>query len=63
MKNKIGTLAFILAVYRHPMEKFFGHILGLSSRFPYLLQFSEYTHKEFMLMLEDMVNKRYKGCR
>jgi Cdc6-like AAA superfamily ATPase len=61
MENQVGTLVFILAGYNKQMEKFFEHNPGLPSRVPYQLQFADYTDKELLTMLEDLVYKRYNG--
>ncbi|KIJ16089.1 hypothetical protein PAXINDRAFT_132700, partial [Paxillus involutus ATCC 200175] len=61
MENRVGTLVFVLAGYNRQMEKFFEHNPGIPSRVPYQLQFADYTDAELMTMLEDLVNKRYKG--
>ncbi|KAL4079909.1 P-loop containing nucleoside triphosphate hydrolase protein [Scleroderma yunnanense] len=61
MENRVGTLVFILAGYNKEMEKFFEHNPGIPSRVPYSLQFSDYEDAELLIMLEDMVSKRYKG--
>ncbi|KIJ07536.1 hypothetical protein PAXINDRAFT_139878, partial [Paxillus involutus ATCC 200175] len=61
MENQVGTLVFILAGYNKQMEKFFEHNPGLPSRVPYQLQFADYTDKELLTMLEDLVHKRYNG--
>lgn len=61
MENRVGTLVFILAGYSKQMEKFFEHNPGLPSRVPYQLTFADYTDKELLSMLEDLVHKRYKG--
>lgn len=61
MENKVGTIVFILAGYNKQMEKFFEHNPGLTSRVPYGLQFADYTDGEFLLMLEQLITKRYNG--
>ncbi|KAI6040717.1 P-loop containing nucleoside triphosphate hydrolase protein [Pisolithus marmoratus] len=61
MENRVGILVFILAGYTKEMEKFFEHNPGIPSRVPYSLQFSDYTDKELLTMLEDLILKRYKG--
>ncbi|KIK92929.1 hypothetical protein PAXRUDRAFT_546697 [Paxillus rubicundulus Ve08.2h10] len=61
MENRVGKLVFVLAGYNKQMEKFFEHNPGIPSRVPYQLQFADYTDAELMTMLEDLVNKRYKG--
>ena len=61
MENRVGTLVFILAGYSKQMEKFFEHNPGLPSRVPYQLTFADYTDKELLSMLEDLVYKRYNG--
>ncbi|KAA1473256.1 P-loop containing nucleoside triphosphate hydrolase protein [Dentipellis sp. KUC8613] len=61
MENNIGKLVFILAGYNKQMEKFFEHNPGLTSRVPHKLQFSDYTDKELLLMLELQVGKKWSG--
>jgi hypothetical protein len=61
MENKIGTIVFILAGYNKQMEKFFEHNPGLTSRVPYRLQFADYQDDELLLMLEQLITKRYSG--
>lgn len=61
MENRVGTLVFVLAGYGEQMEKFFEHNPGLRSRFPYQLNFADFTDKELMSMFEDLVHKRYLG--
>ncbi|KAH0828788.1 P-loop containing nucleoside triphosphate hydrolase protein [Lanmaoa asiatica] len=61
MENRVGTLVFILAGYSKQMEKFFEHNPGLPSRVPFQLTFADYTDKELLSMLEDLVYKRYNG--
>jgi AAA lid domain/ATPase family associated with various cellular activities (AAA) len=61
MENKVGTIVFILAGYNKQMEKFFEHNPGLTSRVPYKLQFADYQDDEFLLMLEQLITKRYGG--
>ncbi|KAF8129487.1 P-loop containing nucleoside triphosphate hydrolase protein [Boletus edulis] len=61
MENRVGTLVFILAGYSQQMEKFFAHNPGLPSRVPHQLTFEDYTDKELLSMLEDLVYKRYNG--
>jgi replication-associated recombination protein RarA len=61
MENQVGQLVFILAGYSKQMEKFFEHNPGLTSRVPYRLQFTDYTDRELLTMLEKMIDKKYKG--
>ena len=61
MENRVGTLVFIVAGYSKQMEKFFEHNPGLPSRVPHQLTFADYTDKELLSMLEDLVYKRYNG--
>ncbi|TFY66383.1 hypothetical protein EVG20_g4700 [Dentipellis fragilis] len=61
MENNIGKLVFILAGYNKQMEKFFEHNPGLTSRVPHKLQFSDYTDKELLLMLELQVERKWSG--
>jgi replication-associated recombination protein RarA len=61
MENKVGTIVFILAGYNKQMEKFFEHNPGLTSRVPYRLQFTDYTDAELLLMLEQLIHKKYRG--
>ncbi|KAH7925247.1 P-loop containing nucleoside triphosphate hydrolase protein [Leucogyrophana mollusca] len=62
MENRVGTLVFILAGYNKQMEKFFEHNPGLPSRVPYRLQFADYGDDELLSMMEDLVQKKYKGA-
>ncbi|KAH7908721.1 P-loop containing nucleoside triphosphate hydrolase protein [Hygrophoropsis aurantiaca] len=62
MENRVGTLVFILAGYNKQMEKFFEHNPGIPSRVPYRMQFSDYEDVELLGMLEDLLQKRYKGA-
>lgn len=61
MENKVGTIVFILAGYNKQMEKFFEHNPGLSSRVPNRLHFADYTDAELLLMLEQLIHKKYGG--
>ncbi|THH17888.1 hypothetical protein EUX98_g9045 [Antrodiella citrinella] len=61
MENNVGKLVFILAGYNKQMEKFFEHNPGIPSRFPYRLQFNDYTNDELRLMLERLIEKKYSG--
>jgi hypothetical protein len=59
MENNIGKLVFILAGYSKQMEKFFEHNPGLPSRVPYRLNFTDYEDDEFLLMLEQQIEKKW----
>jgi Cdc6-like AAA superfamily ATPase len=61
MENQVGTIVFILAGYNKQMEKFFEHNPGLRSRVPYDLQFADYTDDELLTMLEQRIEKTFKG--
>ncbi|KZT00352.1 P-loop containing nucleoside triphosphate hydrolase protein [Laetiporus sulphureus 93-53] len=61
MENNVGKIVFILAGYSKQMEKFFEHNPGLTSRVPYSLKFADYTDDELRLMLQRLVEKRWKG--
>lgn len=61
MENRVGTLVFILAGYSKQMEQFFEHNPGLPSRVPHQITFPDYTDKELLAMLEDLVHKKYGG--
>lgn len=61
MENNIGKLVFILAGYSKQMEKFFDHNQGLPSRFPYKFNFPDYEDDELLLMLEQQIEKKWKG--
>ena len=43
------------------MEKFFKHNQGFNSRMPYRLQFTDYTDKELLQMLNSRIQKKYDG--
>ena len=61
MENNVGKIVFILAGYNKQMEKFFEHNPGLTSRVPYSLQFSDYTDKELLRMLDKQITKKYQS--
>ena len=61
MESCIGKIVFILAGYNKPMEKFFEHNPGLTSRVPYRLQFADYMDTELLTMLISIIDKKYKG--
>ncbi|KZP30812.1 P-loop containing nucleoside triphosphate hydrolase protein [Athelia psychrophila] len=61
MENRVGTVVFILAGYAKQMEKFFEHNPGLPSRVPYTLKFADYTDKELLAMMAQMIHKKYSG--
>ncbi|TFK32805.1 P-loop containing nucleoside triphosphate hydrolase protein [Crucibulum laeve] len=61
MENNVGKLVFILAGYSKEMEKYFEHNPGLRSRVPHELRFMDYTDKELLLMLQDIVQKEFHG--
>lgn len=60
VENITGKVVFILAGYQRPMEKFFAHNPGLSSRFPHELKFADFEDAELMLILEHHIEKKYK---
>ena len=61
MENNVGRIVFILAGYNKEMEKFFEHNPGLLSRVPYLLQFTDYEDDELLIMLRQLIDKKYHG--
>lgn len=61
MENNVGKIVFILAGYNKNMEKFFEHNPGLTSRIPYTLQSTDYQDDEILSMLQQRIDKRYKG--
>jgi hypothetical protein len=61
MENHIGSIIFILAGYSKQMEKFFEHNPGLPSHMPHTLKFADYTDEELLLMLEQLIHKKYYG--
>ncbi|KAI6004453.1 ATPases of the AAA+ class [Pisolithus orientalis] len=61
MEKQVGKLVFILAGYTKEMEKFLKHDPEVPSHIPYSLQLADYTDAEFIIMLEDLILKRYKG--
>lgn len=61
MENNVGCIAVILAGYNKEMEKFFEHNPGLSSRVPYQLQFTDYEDDELLIMLRQLIRKKYDG--
>lgn len=61
MENHVGEIVFILAGYNKEMEKFFEHNPGLSSRVPHMLQFTDYDDDELLLMLRQLISKKYEG--
>lgn len=61
MENNVGRIVFILAGYNKEMEKFFEHNPGLSSRVPYMLQFTDYEDDELLIMLRQLIDKKYDG--
>jgi len=50
---------FVLAGYNREIESFFSHNLGLLSRFPTDLRFTDYTDNELLRILELKINSRY----
>ncbi|KAJ5150850.1 uncharacterized protein N7482_010102 [Penicillium canariense] len=60
VENLTGKIVFILAGYQRPMEKFFGHNPGLSSRFPHELKFHDFDDMELMQILERWIEETYK---
>ena len=61
MENNTGRIIFILAGYSKNMETFFEYNRGLTSRVPYTLQFVDYEDADLLLMLQQRIEKRYKG--
>ncbi|KAG1746047.1 P-loop containing nucleoside triphosphate hydrolase protein [Suillus paluster] len=61
MENRVGSLVFILAGYSRQMEKFFNHNPGLPSRVPHRFTFEDYSNKDLLDMLADLVDKQYRG--
>jgi hypothetical protein len=61
IEEKTGKIVFILAGYSKQMEKFFEHNPGFDSRLPYRLYFADYTDKELLIMLRNMVHRKYGG--
>ena len=61
IENLTGKVVFILAGYNKPMEKFFQHNQGFSSRTPYSLQFNDYTEAELLLMFHEKLQNKYLG--
>jgi len=61
MEGNTGTIVFILAGYNKEMEKFFEHNPGLPSRVPLRMKFEDYKDGELLSMLEQLIQKRYRG--
>jgi hypothetical protein len=61
MENNVGKIVFILAGYDKEMEKFFEHNPGLRSRVPYTMKFEDYKDAELLSMLEQLIEKKFKG--
>jgi SpoVK/Ycf46/Vps4 family AAA+-type ATPase len=61
MENQVGKIVFILAGYSKQMETFFEHNPGLPSRVPHTLKFADYTDDELLLMLCQLIRKKYHG--
>lgn len=61
MENNVGKILFIFAGYNKHMEKFFEHNPGLKSRVPYTFQFADYDDGELLWILQQHIDKRYKG--
>ena len=61
IENNIGKIVFIFAGYNKEMEKFFEHNPGLGRRIPYSLQFADYENNEFLLMMDQLICKKYDG--
>lgn len=61
MENNVGTMVFIIAGYNKEMESFMAHNPGLASRFPYSLQFANYEDHELLIMLRQLIDKKFQG--
>lgn len=61
MENNVGKIVFIFAGYAKQMEKFFAHNPGLNSRIPYQLKFTDYEDGELLCILQQVIDKIYKG--
>lgn len=61
MENNVGKIVFIFAGYNKNMEKFFEHNPGLISRVPYTFKFADYENGELLWILQQFIEKRYKG--
>lgn len=60
VENLTGKIIFILAGYQKPMENFFSHNIGLPSRFPHKLEFSDYEDDELLKILERGIQTRWR---
>jgi AAA+ superfamily predicted ATPase len=60
VENLTGKIVFILAGYQRPMEKFFGHNPGLTSRFPHELKFNDYTDGELLQILGRGIQTKWR---
>ncbi|KAK5072925.1 hypothetical protein LTR64_000665 [Lithohypha guttulata] len=61
IENTTGKLVFIFAGYDRHMEKFFQYNPGLASRMPQRMIFLDYTETELLYMLQQKIDKKYKG--
>ncbi|KAF2085428.1 P-loop containing nucleoside triphosphate hydrolase protein [Saccharata proteae CBS 121410] len=61
VENQTGKIVFILAGYNKQMESFFKHNPGFTSRFPYTLQFADYTDEELLEMFGAIIAKKFRG--
>lgn len=61
IENSQGTVVFVFAGYRQPMEAFFGHNPGIPSRIPYTFDFQDYSYAELLTLLQKLFKDLYNG--
>ena len=55
LDTEYGSLVWVFAGYKKPLEKLFEHNDGLPSRFPYRFIFEDYTDAELQKICSDMM--------
>jgi hypothetical protein len=55
LDTEYGSLVWVFAGYKKPLEKLFEHNEGLPSRFPYRFIFEDYTDEELQKIFCDMM--------
>lgn len=59
MTNKRGTLVVVLAGYEKPMqEQIMAYNEGMSSRFPVIFKFPDYTNEQLLMVFRTELQKR-----
>ncbi|RFU74458.1 stage v sporulation k [Trichoderma arundinaceum] len=61
MENNKGKFAVILVGYKEQLEPLFHHNVGLLSRFPYIMNFTDFDNGDLWQILVNGMRKLYEG--